>query len=590
MENQHFSHHHPLTLVLINQSGYRCGICYERLATGSDYYGCKVCNFYIHKSCAEYSHELQHPSHPKHLLLLQLHRLDLCTNCSSGMFDFKYKCPHCHEFYLCPKCAFLPLTKKAENHDHPLNLMQKLLSFTCDHCLKKGNSMPYFCPTCLFIVHSECTSLPLTIRPSTIQAAIHDHPLTLMPSFLMSLTCNACGNEIKGRTFYFCATCSFVAHLDCAPLPSIVKVKRHKHPLNLIYSLPADQSKCRVCRLCAKMVDTNYGVYYCSSQDFVAHLHCATCKEERDETFVPNSKEDHHDKSIDSLPYIVKKTKPEGDRIEVHTEIKHFSHEHDLKLNDELGINQKCDACIRSISRPPFYTCAPCGFCLHKSCAELSRKLRHPLHQHPLKLLLREQKPFRCDACWQPCNGFDYRCDKCYFELDVQCSLIPDILTHTSHKHQLILASSSENKKCSSCGLYGRYNFSCVDCEFTLDFKCLAQPHTMNCNKHDHPFTLCYTSEDDSSEYYCDICEDKRDPKYWFYYCADCNYPAHLECILGKYPNLKFGKTFKYDIHQHPLALVQKTFAQCSQCGNVSVEDLAYECAECNFIIHRRCI
>ncbi|XP_041017034.1 uncharacterized protein LOC121259494 [Juglans microcarpa x Juglans regia] len=385
---QHFSHrHHPLTLVLLNEVDGdlgRCKICYETIKRVSDDgYGCKECGFYIHKSCAVFPYELQHPSHPKHLLLLELHSRERCANCSSYWFEFKYKCPYCHEFYLCPECAFLPLTKKAENHDHPLNLMQKLLPFTCDHCLEKGNSMPYFCSTCSYMIHSKCTSLPLIVQSSTIQAAIHCHPLTFMPALSISLTCDACGNEIKGR-FYFCATCSFVAHLNCAHSPSIVKVIRHKHPLNLIYSLPADQSKRRVvCQLCAKTVDTNYWLYCCSSHDFVAHLHCATKKEEIDETFVPNSKQDHNDKSMDLLPaYIVKKTKSEGDGTEIQTEIKHFSHEHDLKLIDGLGIDKKCNGCIRSIF-PPFYACAQCEFSLHKSCAELSRELRNSLHRHP---------------------------------------------------------------------------------------------------------------------------------------------------------------------------------------------------------------
>ncbi|KAG6646432.1 hypothetical protein CIPAW_07G008600 [Carya illinoinensis] len=533
MEIQHFSHHHPLhTLVLLNKVGVdRCKICFLILATDSDdYYGCKECSFYVHKSCAEYPHELQHHSHPKHLLLLKLHRYERCANCNFKQFNFKYKCPHCHEFYLCPKCAFLPLTEKSETHDHPLTLMQKLLPFKCD-----------------------------------------------------GFACNACGNKIE-NAFYFCATCSFVAHLDCAFLPSTVKVIRHKHPLNLIYSLPADQSKRRVCQLCAKTVDMNYWVYCCSSQDFVAHLHCATSNKEKDETFVPKHEED------DLFPYIVNKTKRGGDGTEIHTEIKHFSHEHDLKLTDGLGIDKKCDGCIRPIF-PPFYSCVQCGFFLHKSCVELKSELQHSLHRHPLKLLLREKSlNFQCDACRLQCNGFTYCCHKCNFDLDIQCSLIPDILTHPSHEqHQLILASLSKDRICSVCGSSGRCNFSCVDCDFTLDFKCLTQPHMMNYEKHDHPFPLCYTSEDDSGEYYCDICEEKRDPKCWFYYCADCSYPAHLECIRGKHPNLKFGRTFKYDIHQHPLALVQKTFAQCSECGGVGEEDLAYECAECNFIVHPFC-
>ena len=34
------------------------------------------------------------------------------------------------------------------------------------------------------------------------------------------------------------------------------------------------------------------------------------------------------------------------DGTKIATEIKHFSHEHDLKLIDEVLNNQKCDGCI----------------------------------------------------------------------------------------------------------------------------------------------------------------------------------------------------------------------------------------------------
>jgi hypothetical protein len=60
------------------------------------------------------------------------------------------------------------------------------------------------------------------------------------------------------------------------------------------------------------------------------------------------------DESIDSLPYVVKKSKQGEDNIEIAVEIKHISHEHDLKLIDEqLKNDEKCDGCIWPIS-PPF--------------------------------------------------------------------------------------------------------------------------------------------------------------------------------------------------------------------------------------------
>ncbi|KAK7844008.1 hypothetical protein CFP56_011753 [Quercus suber] len=114
------------------------------------------------------------------------------------------------------------------------------------------------------------------------------------------------------------------------------------------------------------------------------------------------------------------------------------------------------------------------------------------------------------------------------FSLDVSCSLILDILTHPESKHN-----------CSCCDSKISPIFRCTTCEFALDFKCATLPQTARYKQHDHPFTLRYTAEDDSGEYYCDICEEERNLKHWFYYCANCDYPAHTKCILGENSNVK---------------------------------------------------
>ena len=68
----------------------------------------------------------------------------------------------------------------------------------------------------------------------------------------------------------------------------------------------------------------------------------------------------YEDSSLDEftkeLSYIVKRTEGE-DKIEMAIEIKHFSHEHDLKLIKELENYEICDRCIWFIF-PPFYSCA----------------------------------------------------------------------------------------------------------------------------------------------------------------------------------------------------------------------------------------
>jgi hypothetical protein len=52
------------------------------------------------------------------------------------------------------------------------------------------------------------------------------------------------------------------------------------------------------------------------------------------------------DESIDSLLYVVKKSKLGEDKVEIAVKIKHFCHQHDLKLIDEqLENDEKCDGC-----------------------------------------------------------------------------------------------------------------------------------------------------------------------------------------------------------------------------------------------------
>jgi hypothetical protein len=341
---------------------------------------------------------------------------------------------------------------------------------------------------------------------------------------------------------YLCTstlTCSLMVHRKCAALPLAVKNTGHQHSLNLIGSSQVNQSDRQLCHLCVKKVDTDR-VYYCSKCNFVAHLDCATREGYTEEI----EKEDSEvvDKSItDSLAYAVKKITMGEDKIEIVQEIKHFSHQHDLKLVDELLItNEKCDGCMHSIF-PPFYTCAQCRFFLHKSCVKLPRKKRHTLHSHLLTLLAKP--PYAncgCNVCGRDdCDGFTYHCEKCEFDAHVQCSLISDIFTHDGHDHPLILSRAPYHEKCSCCDRKGNV-FKCADCEFTLDVRCATLPRIVRYQSFEQPFKLCYNIEYDfDGEYYCDICEEERDPKHWFYYCADLNFPAHPNCILGRKPYRK---------------------------------------------------
>ncbi|XP_065634369.1 uncharacterized protein LOC112011163 [Quercus suber] len=546
MEQQQLPHFCDLKHPLVYHPDYRgrdtCRGCQESVY--GPIYFCPIggCPWYRHhKSCAEVPLGLHHPLHPLHPLIL---------------FDEKTVCPE----------------EKEKSR--------------CQVYNESRNEYTYYCYHCDFNLHIKCAVLQL-------EPEFHDHPLTPFWKWI-TFTCDICGEEGKGVP-YLCASCVFWIHSKCAYFPRRVKVVPRRHPLHLIHSsLELSESDSRFCLLCVQKVDTRYGLYYCSRCDIVAHLNCAIDERNREHINLLELKDEENkdaelDQSIESAAaYKVKNIKVGEDGTEIATEIEHFSHKHDLKLIDEEVHNkEKCDGCIRAIF-PPFYRCVKCSFFLHKSCANLPMKKWHPLHRHPLTL---GKALSRCDTCYQGSNGFLYTCESCNFDLNLQCSLVPEILTHEGHKHRLILSYTSIEQSCSSCGARRNRVFRCTSCAFVLDFKCATLPKTTSYKQHKHPFTLSYIAEDDSGEYYCDICEEERNLNHWFYYCAYCTYPAYPKCILGKYSNLKFGGAYTFDCHQHPLTFIEenKDHHPCNNCGD-PCKELIYQCAQCNFYSHYYCL
>ncbi|XP_050260825.1 uncharacterized protein LOC126705708 [Quercus robur] len=303
MELQHWRHwQHPLVFNENERSGDFCIGCVEPVFGPS--YSCKECRGYIHhKSCAELPIGLHHPSHPNHPLIL------------FDMYTF--------------------LNENREEYDN---------FSKCDVCGEKSGEYSYCCYRCNFNIHIRCSSLSLTI-----QTEVHDHQLTRIWKRL-KFTCDFCGK--KGNLPYLCAQCDFGIHSRCAACPRRLKVFRHNHPLHLTPSLEVHQSDSPICRLCVRKVDTRW-LYYCSRCDFAAHLYCAmlhwnwehiNLHELKEEQSTESKSEDPElHQSFDSEICQVIKTTVGEDGTEIATEIKHFSHNHDLKLTDEIPNNIKCN-------------------------------------------------------------------------------------------------------------------------------------------------------------------------------------------------------------------------------------------------------
>ncbi|XP_022748002.1 uncharacterized protein LOC111297612 [Durio zibethinus] len=296
---------------------------------------------------------------------------------------------------------------------------------------------------------------------------------------------------------------------------------------------------------------------------------------------------------MDPSFFVIKEIR-HGENV-INTEIKHFSHQHNLILHDEVKDHKCCDGCGQLIETS-FYGCLQCEFFLHESCAELPRKKQiwFHAHQHPLNLI--SDCLFICDLCRFGCSGFSYKCGICDRRFCVRCAELSLACTSQGHNHPLLWYYEYDGKYCIACGVSTDDNsiYRCKGCDFNVHFRCTFLPQTARHKCDEHFLTLTYHEDNDYPEYhYCDICEEERCPSYWFYYCAICDKSAHPKCVLGDHPFVKRGTSiFIESGHPHSLVLVPKVYPypECCKCGEPCL-DLALECAEtrCNYIVHWTC-
>ncbi|KAL9175669.1 hypothetical protein ABFS82_02G126400 [Erythranthe guttata] len=162
----HFSHPHPLKLIVYNQTLnilFPCAGC--KLKPYGVLYSCLDCDYFLHQSCFEMRKKITHPLHKKHDLTLMInpaYRL-VCDACGETGKGFSYHCKPC-SFDLHILCAMLPLSVTHESHKmHKLNLTSEssypVNKFSCDICLSVGSRQwLYRCKSCGFDAHLKCAA------------------------------------------------------------------------------------------------------------------------------------------------------------------------------------------------------------------------------------------------------------------------------------------------------------------------------------------------------------------------------------------------------------------------------------------------
>ncbi|KAA3472932.1 Cysteine/Histidine-rich C1 domain family protein [Gossypium australe] len=357
----------------------------------------------------------------------------------------------------------------------------------------------------------------------------HHHKLSFREAYEGD-ECAGCLDVINSPA-YICEVDEFVMHKVCAEMPpQIQKVAFHPHPLN--FNL-LDIIVCDACR----RFSANYIIYKCTYCEFNLDFKCAMA-------------------IINDENEIAKRDDEDLQR----TTTTHFSHPHQLTRckvspTSELGervfetfwqsSKLKCVACKQELQGTLSFICLPCQFLIHESCMNDMpvQVLSSPFHPHHIlhpRPFFNAQKQVRCYACTKKVNGFSFYCNTCDVDFHVSCAKYRTRATkHSCHPHNLLQLGKSIIKGIS-CHACGRKNcndslFSCRKCAFNVHPKCIPLPSRFEHKRHLHPLTLVSPfAEDDSEDYYCDMCEIERNPEIHVYHCAECNYIAHIDCVLSE--------------------------------------------------------
>ncbi|KAL0716951.1 hypothetical protein Bca4012_066273 [Brassica carinata] len=465
------------------------------------HYYCTTCDVEFHPGCHKFPRKLRHPYHPQHPLTFTFRNYETGI-ISDGNIDESFSCN-----VLSDSSTSDPKKSRSETD---------LVVEKCTWCSKDiEDNWFYRCSICKFSLDLSCfRNFPLQ---TIANPKSHPHSLLFYPRPLLT-PCDACGLVNVLEPSYTCFQCNYMVHQSCIDLPRVIKITRHQHRLSHTPYIEAVTSPCRICY---KTIDIKYGQYSCKHEDcaYFAHSKCATHENVWDGKELEWEPEES-DEREDIIPF-----KTVGAYL-----IKHFSHEHLLKLEKYDGVrdgDKQCQACVLPINSRDFYNCVQCDFFLHEVCAGLLRKIDHALHVHPLELvpclpclpclpcpdsrykfksdLWRSYSEIGCSVCTRKFSGFRYKCSKtkCVlqegFQIDVRCSLVPDYFTHESHEHPLFISTSYKGKNkicCEGCKEICMQSYlQCSVCNFAICYQCATIPNELSYKYDKHPLSLCYGEE-----------------------------------------------------------------------------------------------
>lgn len=581
----HFTHEHPLKLRDLFFADDKppdllhCGGCDYPIR--GPIYCCEPCKYVLHRSCAEFPPYITHPFHPQHPAEIFVRKN--WPHRSNGREVPRHTLSYCcfagcgFEITGVDAMATMPdeegsdrETLKHVSHEHPLAAcrLKRECRLECSGCKRTISGQTYVCYDCRFVLHEECAKLSESVEHPFHTA----HPLNLVSDPEGLSKCVAC--KKPGALFYSCNECQYCLDVSCAAATLTTKNQRegegsvishlaHEHELARFHVKSEIRARCA---FCSKFLSSG-DMYGCPRCGFFLHEACAQESVEIAHPFHPEhtltlrkadksvgpfidlcfccyrGSGEYHDYyfgcrqcgfNLDIVCFLESLAYFKGGGS---MEIEHFLHEHPLRFSRNPV--KTCEIC-RDITNGPSYFCSTmnCNFWLHKSCAELPSTKDHPFHPlHQLSRIHTEASGiFTCNACNIKSNTSAFSCVECSFHLDSSCALRTPDFKHPLHEHKLAYFPETEQLKCNACGDSCNLDlYRCVQCNFNLHRSCLELPKTVKHGRHWHLLTL-YDKylEDDTGEYYCEICETRRHPDRGVYCCMSCEFFAHIECALAE--------------------------------------------------------
>ncbi|XP_039020157.1 uncharacterized protein LOC120151917 [Hibiscus syriacus] len=263
--------------------------CQEPL--GESTYISSDCGFNLHKKCAQLPHEINHPFHKQHHLVLQFNGERSSCNICQQTRDrrFLYCCSPC-KFALHIKCAELPSKISSPSHRrHPLVLQSNHENIPCKCAMREGWYVVIEAKNLDEELDDDLASInPITRvielneagEMTRIKHFSHAHDLILSDNFMDNDKTYHPGRRWNGLIHIYedssllSATFSNAdfAIVRVAALP--INLMCDEHPLALTYLEDNDYSEYLHCNICEKRRDQNHWFYHCAICDFSAHPQC----------------------------------------------------------------------------------------------------------------------------------------------------------------------------------------------------------------------------------------------------------------------------------------------------------------------------